>query len=117
MTRPASTTRSHGTVRIMTVDAPTPIAICDFAFAPSPENSTSAPSGTEPRTGSTTEPTTLRSALTKSLSSLLVAIRSGASCGSEELRAARVARAIGQNASRVAIGSGERRRRRGRGRT
>ncbi len=64
--RPASTTRYHGTVRIMTVDAasaPMPIAICDCACR---EKSTRYTFVTKPRIDGTTEATTLRSALMNS---------------------------------------------------
>lgn len=60
-TRPKTTARLHGIVKSMIVlpaNAPTPTEIWFCASSPSPEKSTITPSGTAPKIGSTTLPTT-----------------------------------------------------------
>ena len=59
-TRPAYTAMNHGSVISIIVEpasAPTPTWMLFAAFAPMPEKSTMAPSGTAPKIGRTTEPT------------------------------------------------------------
>ena len=71
-TRPARIAVDHGTVSSMIVEpasAPTPTAICSCASGPNPEKSMIAPSGTAPRIGRMTEPTTPASDGTSSSSS------------------------------------------------